>query len=149
MPIGTTSNAPPSYENPLRIGSLLVPYVSPPSSHQQHSYHSAPTGPAVSTADKGLQDVLHDTTFSLPIFSAPSFTLLFLPSSPPESSNLPSPGRGAFIEAKLAVTSGAANALWKRVRGEWDAYKARRLEDETLREWSFRVFGSWLARVGR
>lgn len=64
--------------------------------------------------------------------------LSFLPDPNRQPPTLPSPGRGASLEAKFTVGEGAAHAVWKRVEGERARVEAARNrgEEEALREWA-------------
>ncbi|KAI9634698.1 uncharacterized protein MKK02DRAFT_37577 [Dioszegia hungarica] len=78
--------------------------------------------------------VLVSSKFNLPLLSANNITLSFLPDPLVTETNLPSPGRGASLEAKLVVGEGAGHGVWKVIEGErarWEADR-RRGEEEAL-----------------
>lgn len=98
------------------VTSLIIPYVS-----RRRSTLTQP--------------VLLSSKFNLPLLSANNIALSFLP-DPLERETLPSPGRGASLEAKLIVGDGSAHAVWKIIEGErsrWEEHR-RRGEEEELRK---------------
>jgi hypothetical protein len=81
------------------------------------------------------QSILLSTEFKLPTFSPNHILLSFLPDPRlGAESNLPSPGRGSSLEAKLTVGEGAGHGCWKRIEGERCRAEENRNQEEVLRE---------------
>lgn len=82
------------------------------------------------------QPTLLSATFHLPLFTPNHLLLHFHPGPhlPLVQTNLPDPGRGGKIEAKVVVGEGAGHAVWKRIEGERGRWAERRREEEILRE---------------
>lgn len=81
------------------------------------------------------QSILLSTEFKLPTFSPNHILLSFLPDPKlGAESNLPSPGRGSSLEAKLTVGEGAGHGCWKRIEGERCRAEENRNQEEVLRK---------------
>lgn len=83
--------------------------------------------------------ILLSSKFNLPLLGANHILLSFLPDPLATEASLPSPGRGASLEAKLVVGEGAGHGTWKIIEGERQRSEAMRRqgEEEQLRMSSF------------
>lgn len=73
--------------------------------------------------------VILQTKFNQPLFSTNNITIQFMPVP---DGNLPSPGRGSYLEIKLAFKEGKVHEFWKLIEATRAADRTTRLDAEAL-----------------
>ncbi len=102
------------------IKSLSLPYVSPDRAVR-----------LIEKLSVHVQAVILQTKFNQPLFSTNNITIQFMPVL---DGNLPSPGRGSYLEIKLAFKEGKVHEFWKLIEATRAADRTTRLDAEALRE---------------
>lgn len=104
------------------IKSLSLPYVSDRQAKLLDE-----------TLSDHVQSAILQTKFNQPLFSTNNITIRFMPVP---DGNLPAPGRGSYLELRLAFREGKVHEFWKMIEATREEDRTARLDAEALREYA-------------